>query len=161
MHSGVFSTYVEMILRCENILRCATCVLHVCGDDPKLWLNCILPNPCSPRMWRWSYLIVLPDQHDIVFSTYVEMILNFRDLLFRNICVLHVCGDDPMQWFWRLTVHLCSPRMWRWSYAMILTSNGSSVFSTYVEMIPLILLILFLIRGVLHVCGDDPIWSHC
>ena len=71
----VFSTYVEMILACEQDGRNAYCVLHVCGDDPKL-------------------CVTLNDSHQ-VFSTYVEMILNQMKPIAYLDCVLHVCGDDP------------------------------------------------------------------
>ena len=50
-------------------------ILHVCGDDP-------LP-------------MSMPKKHDIVFSTYVEMILKLILSDVWHLGILHVCGDDP------------------------------------------------------------------
>ena len=48
----VFSTYVEMILRCLTITNGLRCVLHVCGDDPYFEVRKCEHFQCSPRMWR-------------------------------------------------------------------------------------------------------------
>ena len=96
----VFSTYVEMILPRFVLLYPSFRILHVCGDDPHI--RC---KPCyfieySPRMWRWSCILVLKHLTFSVFSTYVEMILS---LICTNTSVngiLHVCGDDPKGVYW-------------------------------------------------------------
>ena len=48
-----------------------------------------------------------------VFSTYVEVIPFFLLIFLISVCVLHVCGGDPV--YVGLNFHLCtcSPRMWR------------------------------------------------
>lgn len=33
----------------------------------------------------------------LVFSTYVEMILDIHVIFSIDLCILHVCGDDPMK----------------------------------------------------------------
>ena len=48
----VFSTYVEMILRCEYSLISTKSILHVCGDDPISNSDIPVNIKYSPRMWR-------------------------------------------------------------------------------------------------------------
>ena len=48
----VFSTYVEMIPVTTSINLSTFGVLHVCGDDPKTFINIFYIMWCSPRMWR-------------------------------------------------------------------------------------------------------------
>ena len=131
----VFSTYVEMILNFSPIMTWFPCILHVCGDDPT---NPILfPNsiPYSPRMWRWSWWTCQCWRLELVFSTYVEMILTW--FLAAVFCsgILHVCGDDPTYICRVSTRSMYSPRMWRWSSAYRMPLDNIMVFSTYVEMI--------------------------
>ena len=117
-HSGtlVFSTYVEMILSVTLIFPSTLSVLHVCGDDPKASRLLTVASGCSPRMWRWSYDYDPYLLEVEVFSTYVEMILTRSQFPLTMLCVLHVCGDDPI-WLQSIDMMLkCSPRMWRWSY---------------------------------------------
>ena len=71
-------------------------------------------------------------------------------------CILHVCGGDPFcidasNLFW-----LYSPRMWRWSPIICIQLGLKIVFSTYVEVIPMILFLIGKAQGILHVCGGDP-----
>ena len=139
-------------------------VLHVCGDDPYPKKNLKVKFLCSPRMWRWSYVL-----NDIlisadVFSTYVEMILKQLKVTLAGISVLHVCGDDPNISRLSLVIAQCSPRMWRWSFKVFLIITIMVVFSTYVEMILYYNNFLESRACVLHVCGDDPYIScssHC
>ena len=131
----VFSTYVEVILTMTWTTLLRSCVLHVCGGDPsmpiKLRFNCL----CSPRMWRWSQQSQLKQQSQLVFSTYVEVILrNERDEN-GNLSVLHVCGGDPNFVTSITSTRLCSPRMWRWSSKIFTKKLTGRVFSTYVEVI--------------------------
>ena len=91
-----------------------------------------------------------------VFSTYVEVIL--FDLVI-NVWVfgfLHVCGGDPFsnrKWNNHATF---SPRMWRWSSEPKEHKKNSSVFSTYVEVIPSWDYSKSCFDCFLHVCGGDP-----
>ena len=48
----VFSTYVEVILRCLNDLQLESCILHVCGGDPVTRSHPYVRFWYSPRMWR-------------------------------------------------------------------------------------------------------------
>ena len=68
-------------------------VLHVCGDDP--------------------FIKVGNGIVQVVFSTYVEMILNNECQSITRFSVLHVCGDDPGTQFGIRKKAMCSPRMWR------------------------------------------------
>ena len=97
----VFSTYVEMILSTFVNIRLPARILHVCGDDPDIANANKQVTLYSPRMWRWSsvspsierkVLRILhvcgddPTQRldwqisQLVFSTYVEMILQLLNL---------------------------------------------------------------------------------
>ena len=152
----VFSTYVEMILLAFVGSYWWTSVLHVCGDDPNNSLNWWATRWCSPRMWRWSYWLLLGQNEVPVFSTYVEMILLVECDPQSLESVLHVCGDDPNSLFSCFFKFSCSPRMWRWSFISFQIDVRSIVFSTYVEMILWSAYRLRKWRGVLHVCGDDP-----
>ena len=73
----------------------------------------------------------------------IDKVMKFWDLLFCDCCYIGICL-------------LYSPRVWRWSL------NGNSrwrtlqVFSTCVEVIPVLLLMLTLTESILHVCGGDP-----
>ena len=73
---------------------------------------------------------------DIVFSTYVEVILNILGIVHAHSSFLHVCGGDP---------------------ELVAQANRAArVFSTYVEVIlPSSVAVLSGI-GFLHVCGGDP-----
>ena len=52
MMTGVFSTYVEMILLDPLEKGIYSRVLHVCGDDPTTVQDVHNWIACSPRMWR-------------------------------------------------------------------------------------------------------------
>ena len=91
-------------------------ILHVCGGDPCAW-----PVP------RWI---------NLVFSTYVEVILESKDFL------SNLAGY--------------SPRMWRWSWLSNRQPRHVPVFSTYVEVIPLSHITIVSTPCILHVCGGDP-----
>ena len=47
----VFSTYVEVILIYENLVKQEDGILHVCGGDPKMSKNLYLDIKYSPPMW--------------------------------------------------------------------------------------------------------------
>ena len=132
------------------------CILHVCGDDPKIYLPDEFMLLYSPRMWRWSLVPLEGDSDISVFSTYVEMIPHIPYIEFNIPCILHVCGDDPSSSGLALTWSQYSPRMWRWSFWQISLAEETRVFSTYVEMIPYILKPMIIHIRILHVCGDDP-----
>ena len=70
-------------------------ILHVCGGDPQIRLVIALLELYSPRMWRWSFHQVGLLFAVVVFSTYVEVILSQRELMKRQLGILHVCGGDP------------------------------------------------------------------
>ena len=107
-------------------------------------------------MWRWSYsaLKILPLFS--VFSTYVEVILMSQSTLVIVICILHVCGGDPIVRPPTNISELYSPRMWRWSLSLQSRASQKCVFSTYVEVILALLLARTPHWSILHVCGGDP-----
>ena len=131
-------------------------ILHVCGGDPYQDDYGDESVEYSPRMWRWSC-----DQDDIdtaydVFSTYVEVILSPSKIKRLADGILHVCGGDPNLFNFRLYLFWYSPRMWRWSFYPLWHMMQPTVFSTYVEVIPIILMINRNQISILHVCGGDP-----
>ena len=70
--------------------------------------------------------------------------------------ILHVCGGDPgipsSSAFWMMY----SPRMWRWSWFRHQYRGIKNVFSTYVEVILILISWNDITLGILHVCGGDP-----
>ena len=56
-------------------------------------------------------LLVIPGF--IVFSTYVEVILNSHACITISNSILHVCGGDPIPFCTQSFKSLYSPRMWR------------------------------------------------
>ena len=46
--------------------------------------------------------------------------------------------------------------MWRWSHLYPCHSEPKKVFSTYVEVILALIIELFKLTSILHVCGGDP-----
>ena len=93
--SLVFSTYVEVILFLLISYVCAKCILHVCGGDPFTIKQRKFHFAYSPRMWRWSSHYQSLGYENEVFSTYVEVILNFFVMDYISYRILHVCGGDP------------------------------------------------------------------
>ena len=131
-------------------------------------------------MWRWSYQELAQIIMDIIFSTYVEVILGNTCSGCRSPYFLHVCGGDPgrpqdqinkikfspRMWRWSLNsafvVHgSCgfSPRMWRWSRLLWMVVYTQTIFSTYVEVILIFIRLQILHEHFLHVCGGDPLTS--
>ena len=72
---------------------------------------------------------------ELVFSTYVEVILIPSACFAAEIGILHVCGGDPINREIRADVGMYSPRMWRWSSWLKFAKDRKTVFSTYVEVI--------------------------
>ena len=132
----VFSTYVEVIL--ENVFSrmMEYSILHVCGGDPDSERCNNRAGAYSPRMWRWSSAHNAIQIGNMVFSTYVEVILDHDNRTSNSSCILHVCGGDPA---FKVT-----------SFSLIL------VFSTYVEVILKIYVVACQSLRILHVCGGDP-----
>ena len=50
--SGVFSTYVEVILNDTHVVNDDNGILHVCGGDPESLPVGRIASEYSPRMWR-------------------------------------------------------------------------------------------------------------
>ena len=112
---SVFSTYVEVIPTLPPELVLVVSILHVCGGDPSIPTSWPSKSGYSPRMWRWSSASAVLSALVSVFSTYVEVIRR-RCLCFKGpICILHVCGGDPLYQWRPKKNRLYSPRMWRWS----------------------------------------------
>ena len=133
------------------------CILHVCGGDPSMHNRTNYLWRYSPRMWRWSWDILKSTSWLLVFSTYVEVILNKEANLHLYHRILHVCGGDPVNRAEKTFMHEYSPRMWRWSLGGEASWRNTTVFSTYVEVIPWLSILALTIISILHVCGGDPI----
>ena len=152
----VFSTYVEVILKTSIQNRINTSILHVCGGDPIITSTSKISASYSPRMWRWSYSYHKYVHNCLVFSTYVEVILN-RAWNQKNFDrILHVCGGDPIGSSSGVLRSSYSPRMCRWSLSIRKESRLLVVFSTYVEVILGDQSRKLTGIGILHVCGGDP-----
>ena len=152
----VFSTYVEVILARWTLSVTIVSFLHVCGGDPDWRIWCFCNVWFSPRMWRWSSSNLNHQFHQLVFSTYVEVILinPANSAISRGF--LHVCGGDPIYLPCYQACILFSPRMWRWSSFRLLGCEWFVVFSTYVEVIPTNESEVLAAGSFLHVCGGDP-----
>ena len=87
-------------------------------------------------MWRWSYVYFMDLQGHMVFSTYVEVILETLASRHSPWCILHVCGGDPLEKTWFTKV--------------------SNVFSKYVEVILNQSQAVDENASILQVCGGDP-----
>ena len=133
----VFSTYVEVIPNFTVDDNSGVGILHVCGGHPKRTGVLVGGHQYSPRMWRSSHSLQNCFQVNLVFSTYVEVILFAAE--FGTVCagILHVCGGHPSRSFLTSIRIRYSPRMWRSSCHRIKAFRFYSVFSTYVEVIPL------------------------
>ena len=131
-------------------------ILHVCGGDPRIAMNSRILPKYSPRMWRWSLSTFLPWPVEGVFSTYVEVILLVALSQHKCSGILHVCGGDPNTRVLYILLIVYSPRMWRWSHAYDQMAADQAVFSTYVEVIPIIIFCTSNVWCILHVCGGDP-----
>ena len=110
-------------------------------------------------MWRWSKLINTPVMCSLVFSTYVEVIPKIKTTKFQYCSILHVCGGDPQDLYSKFDTKQYSPRMWRWSSVSWYWGTAKTVFSTYVEVIPVSVNGRLHADSILHVCGGDPPWS--
>ena len=134
-------------------------ILHVCGGDPTNIKAARNENMYSPRMWRWSQHQKTVSGKELVFSTYVEVILLWAASSSPVTRILHVCGGDPKACKLIRAPLQYSPRMWRWSSSKEVRKNLNKVFSTYVEVI--LLSSSFAVEHfcILHVCGGDPVGS--
>ena len=74
----------------------------------------------------------------------------------KSYRILHVCGGDPDENTHRVQYLKYSPRVWRWSLSSTSKSWHVWVFSTCVEVIPVLLVAEMFHVGILHVCGGDP-----
>ena len=107
-------------------------------------------------MWRWSCGGSKTIRSNVVFSTYVEVILEPTGFQHNPWSILHVCGGDPKRVIATQTDIQYSPRMWRWSCINAKTLALTNVFSPYVEVIPTQSGMRITKSCILHVCGGDP-----
>ena len=98
-------------------------------------------------------LLALPRDQTHVFSTYVEVFLDFELAAKRGVGFLHVCGGVSARGGTRYTEILFSPRMWRCFYLTLLKLGRYLVFSTYVEVFLRQFIIGNILLCFLHVCG--------
>ena len=71
--TGVFSKYVEVILKEFKKLHPRKGILQVCGGDPNAAPIRSSQAKYSPSMWRWSWAFLTADYVTLVFSTWVEV----------------------------------------------------------------------------------------
>ena len=131
---------MEVILPFSITDQACCCILHVCGGDPT-----------SSMGISWFCK---------VFSTCVEVIPKLDHVLSHMTSILHVCGGDPNKCSISWLTHLYSPRVWRWSYNCGHSWIDVHVFSTCVEVIPKNSIVYKNNKGILHVCGGDPIFTN-
>ena len=75
-------------------------------------------------------------QFEQVFSTYVEVFLNFTSGHRSSYRFLHVCGGVSLERAGLGGVVPFSPRMWRCFWLWWFQTPFDTVFSTYVEVFP-------------------------
>ena len=95
---NVFSTYVEVILSAIDGSIIGWCILHVCGGDPRCAVGHRDHVWYSPRMWRWSLIILNKYTTVRVFSTYVEVILTDLVGAVLDWGILHTCWECYCPW---------------------------------------------------------------
>ena len=156
LYLWVFSTCVEVILKTDELLNYMPGILHVCGGDPDIDDIQQVVLVYSPRVWRWSLDLLAWYQTKLVFSTCVEVILAMVAAVGLMLCILHVCGGDPVYGGKVASAKAYSPRVWRWSSTNKTAESLSQVFSTCVEVIPFSTRLQDNSSGILHVCGGDP-----
>ena len=107
-------------------------------------------------MWGWSPRKEAGHNAQLVFPTYVGLILGFYSLCLNGLCIPHVCGVDPNTMYsWRVPVEY-SPRMWGWSCTCWDHAKRNGVFPTYVGLILPYSFLNFSQECIPHVCGVDP-----
>ena len=153
---GVFSTYVEVIPNFTVDDNSGVGILHVCGGHPKRTGVLVGGHQYSPRMWRSSHSLQNCFQVNLVFSTYVEVILCWLATTIDFSGILHVCGGHPMLTCNHNRLFRYSPRMWRSSFLLLNLELFVLVFSTYVEVILVAVFWPVSGSGILHVCGGHP-----
>ena len=116
---------IDKVMKFGDLLFCDCCYIGIC----LLY---------SPRVWRWSYGYPAHVIYEKVFSTCVEVILICNPLGSNFVRILHVCGGDPRMDRSEFQHRQYSPRVWRWSQAKTDHHYNQSVFSTCVEVIPII-----------------------
>ena len=132
--------------------------LHVCGGVSYFLFSVCSMLRFSPRMWRCFSCAYVARYVTKIFSTYVEVFLLFRKLSGVSIIFstyvevfpsatgvppeaphfLHVCGgvsDLPAE---VRSEYGFSPRMWRCFLLQIASGAMYLIFSTYVEVFPIL-----------------------
>ena len=154
----VFSTFVEVFLDRESPYGKRNSFLHVRGGVSKYedWENFI--TGFSPRSWRCFQVGRIHYRRKRVFSTFVEVFLNSDLYWLESMGFLHVRGGvsqiwksniqitefSPRSWRcskyedWENFITGFSPRSWRCFYCSYRLRRGHSVFSTFVEVFPII-----------------------
>ena len=112
----VFSTHVEMFPAQLFFPDQHAGFLHACGDVSCFPLRLYAAMQFSPRMWRCFFDLRVPHLVQLVFSTHVEMFLQYDHKYHTVERFLHACGDVSPLCSVKSVIMQFSPRMWRCFY---------------------------------------------
>ena len=87
--------------------------LHVCGGVSHLQFALAHSYRFSPRMWRCFCFRTVTGNSKNIFSTYVEVFLEWFGLFMEWEYFLHVCGGVSHLHLPEMPELSFSPRMWR------------------------------------------------
>ena len=132
----VFSTSVEVFLRATGLDARVWGLLHVRGGVSDKGVVSRIVRKSSPRPWRCFLQIDHQNPHIRVFSTSVEVFLEYVILLVASMGLLHVRGGVSCAPRVKGTSLPSSPRPWRCFCERRSSGDCSGVFSTSVEVFP-------------------------
>ena len=132
--SPVFSTLVEVFLGAAYIFDQFISLLHARGGVSCHFSHSLELTGSSPRSWRCFYYPDCDPLHQKVFSTLVEVFLNFISFLQLPLSLLHARGGVSACSESATSLALSSPRSWRCFHFSESFHLFKIVFSTLVEV---------------------------
>ena len=143
--------------RCFSVAYCfpgsALDFLHVCGGVSSIAYVARYILKFSPRMWRCFFACSSYARRFSIFSTYVEVFPWPRPFHLVPSYFLHVCGGVSIHIRLFYLSGKFSPRMWRCFFLNIGFIQRLTIFSTYVEVFPILFIQRRFMNNFLHVCG--------
>ncbi len=132
---SVFSTHVEVFLQHDGSFVGRIGLLHACGgvSQRRAYHKYLIQS--SPRMWRCFHIKNKIFILERVFSTHVEVFLEFNQLKEALKGLLHACGGVSFNGCLIFISPKSSPRMWRCFLIVKIVSTVALVFSTHVVML--------------------------